>query len=263
MSETILFVDDERFVLAALRRCLRKRYTIRTSIKGTEALEFLADDSSIAVVVSDLAMPEMVGTDFLARAREIRPDVIRVMLTGHADIKSSLDAVNKGQIFRFLLKPCSTADMCSTLDTCLDQHRLEQSERRLLEKTLSGAINLLAEVYTLSSQGNYGTSTVVQYVNEQLASLGIPMWWQLKLAANLCRIGYIGLPKGLIDKLLRQERLSAQEKQLYRQHPKIAGQLISKIPRLEEVAMLVTHHLQRVDLRGQSPDPKTWSQSLL
>lgn len=104
----ILCVDDEEDVLRGLKRVLRSpRFETVGALSGAEGLERLKEEGAenFDVVVSDMRIPEMNGAQFLSRVREVAPDVSRILLTGQADVESSIAAVNDGQIFRFLTKP--------------------------------------------------------------------------------------------------------------------------------------------------------------
>src|SRR6478752_5272887 len=102
----VLCVDDEPNVLEGLALHLHRRYEVTRATSGAAGLEALAKDPAIAVVVSDMRMPGMDGAQFLSRVRATKTDVVRLLLTGHADMTSAIAAVNDGQIFRFLTKPC-------------------------------------------------------------------------------------------------------------------------------------------------------------
>jgi len=107
MSEKILFVDDEKFVLDTFRRNLRKHFEIETAEGSMAAFDQLERNGPFAVVVSDLKMPKMNGVEFLSMVKTRYPDSIRIMLTGQGDLNTAVAAVNQGSIFRFLTKPCS------------------------------------------------------------------------------------------------------------------------------------------------------------
>jgi DNA-binding NtrC family response regulator len=136
----ILLVDDEQRVLEGLSMHLRRNFTVQTATSGAAGLERLTADGAIAVVVSDMRMPNMDGATFLARAREIAPTTVRMMLTGQADIDSAIAAINGGQIFRFLTKPTSPANFLAAVTAALTQHRLIVSE-----KVLTSNVRLLKE----------------------------------------------------------------------------------------------------------------------
>ncbi|MBI3284831.1 MAG: EAL domain-containing protein [Burkholderiales bacterium] len=105
LERTLLLVDDELHVLSALERLLsRDGYRLLTADSGARALEILAAEP-VQVILSDQRMPEMSGTDFLSRAKEMYPDTVRILLTGYADIESVTRAVNDGAVYKFLYKP--------------------------------------------------------------------------------------------------------------------------------------------------------------
>ncbi|MBF1165380.1 MAG: EAL domain-containing protein, partial [Dechloromonas agitata] len=104
-EKTLLLVDDEPHILSSLTRLLRREgYTILTATSPTEAFEILAQQP-IQVVISDQRMPDMSGTEFLSRVRQIYPATIRLVLTGYTDLQSVTDAINHGAIYKFLTKP--------------------------------------------------------------------------------------------------------------------------------------------------------------
>src|SRR5262249_51713717 len=122
-----------------------------TALGPEQGLELLSKAGPYAVIVSDLRMPGMNGIQFLAEAKAIVPDSIRIMLTGYADTSAAIAAVNQGNIFRFLNKPCVGEVLNHTLLAALEQHRLVTAERVLLEQTLRGSIEVLTEMLSLSS----------------------------------------------------------------------------------------------------------------
>ena len=138
MCTKILIVDDDKNFLDSLHRSLRQRYDIVTAGSPAEGLHALNSGETFAVVVSDLAMPGMDGIAFLTKAKEISPLSVRIMLTGHGDLDAAMSAVNNGNIFRFLTKPCPAESLQSALDAGLEQYRLVTAEKELLQKTLEG-----------------------------------------------------------------------------------------------------------------------------
>lgn len=104
-AKTLLIVDDEPNILQALRRILRKcGYEILTATSAREGFDLLANHR-VQVILSDQRMPEMNGTEFLSRVRELYPDTIRIVLSGYTDLETITNAVNRGAIYRFLTKP--------------------------------------------------------------------------------------------------------------------------------------------------------------
>ena len=139
----ILFVDDELRILQAFERQLRKRFSIRTAESAQEALKILEVDGPCAVIVSDMWMPGMDGIELLARVKNLYPDTVRIMLTGNADQETAIEAVNCGQIFRFLTKPIPPEALTNSLDLAIREYRLITAEKELLSQTLKGSVNVL------------------------------------------------------------------------------------------------------------------------
>lgn len=129
MTDKVLFVDDDAKILAALRRRLRKQFAIDTVLGGREGLELLATEGPYAVVVADYCMPHMNGIEFLSRVRSVAPESVRMMLTGSADLQSAIQAVNEGNIFRFLTKPCATETLSEALCSGIAEFRRTSAEK--------------------------------------------------------------------------------------------------------------------------------------
>lgn len=132
-SHTLLFVDDEENILHALRRVFRKEpYKVLIATSGKEGLPLL-EANPVALVISDHRMPEMEGTEFLSRVREMKPDVVRIMLTGYADMKAATEAINNCQAYRFIAKPWNDDDLRITVREALRQYDLATLNRELTE----------------------------------------------------------------------------------------------------------------------------------
>jgi response regulator RpfG family c-di-GMP phosphodiesterase len=131
----VLLVDDEPGILSALRRLLRPAgYRLFTAESGQAGLAVL-EREAIALVVSDMRMPEMDGAAFLEQVRARWPGVIRILLTGYADVASTVAAINKGEIYRYIAKPWDDTDLQLIIRDALARQRLEQENRWLNELT--------------------------------------------------------------------------------------------------------------------------------
>ena len=131
MAPRILCVDDEPNILASLRRLFRSQgYHVMTAESGMEGLKRLETDQ-VDIVISDMRMPEMDGARFLERVRERWPDTLRLLLTGYADIQSILDAINRGEIYRYITKPWDDNDILLIVRHALERKALEQEKQRL------------------------------------------------------------------------------------------------------------------------------------
>jgi DNA-binding NtrC family response regulator len=149
MAHTILFVDDEPLVAEALKRSLRKEpYRVLSAQSAAQGMEILARQP-VDVVISDEMMPGMPGSEFLALVSRDYPETVRIILTGHANLKSAIRAINEGQVYRFLTKPCDELELIVTLRQALQHKELMTRSRRLLQavKHQNTVLEDLEEVY--------------------------------------------------------------------------------------------------------------------
>ncbi len=136
MKHTVLCVDDEQNILSALKRILRKEgYQLLTASSGVEGLEILKEND-VHLVMSDQRMPQMSGTEFLARVKEEYPDTIRIILTGYTDVDSITESINRGHIYKFFLKPWNDQNLKLEIKKALEQYDLVQANKRLHETVL-------------------------------------------------------------------------------------------------------------------------------
>jgi signal transduction histidine kinase len=128
---TLLIVDDEPDVLDSLRHQFHRSYRVLTRTSGAEAIEILAQDE-VDLILSDQRMPGMTGDQLLRRARELKPDAIRMLFTGYADIQAVISAVNEGHIFRYILKPWDSTELEGIIRQGVEQYDLLAERRRLI-----------------------------------------------------------------------------------------------------------------------------------
>jgi CheY-like chemotaxis protein len=240
----VLCVDDEPAVLEGLSLHLRRRFDVSTAPGGADALALLERDGPTDVIISDMRMPGMDGATFLGTARQLYPDSVRMLLTGQSDMASAISAVNNGQIFRFLTKPCPPADMMAAVTAAAEQHRLLTSEKVLLEQTLHGSIKALTDVLALTHPATFGRAMrIKRNVSEMASATEMTERWQVEVAAMLSQLGYVALPPEVSEKLYFGQHLSPQEEEMVARVPQVTEQLLGNIPRLEVVrAMLVGLH---------------------
>lgn len=132
---TVLCVDDESNILSALRRLLRTEgYRVVTATGGAEGLQQL-ERGQIDVVISDMRMPEMDGAEFLAQVAQRWPDTMRILLTGYADLGSTVAAINEGSIYRYIGKPWEDGDLVVAVRRALEHQEVDRERRRLLDLT--------------------------------------------------------------------------------------------------------------------------------
>jgi response regulator RpfG family c-di-GMP phosphodiesterase len=259
MNERVLFVDDEQNVLDAIQRTLRKHVEIQTATSGAAGLRVLQAGGPFALVVSDMRMPSMSGPQFLARVREQEPETVRMILSGQADLQATIEAVNEGHIYRFLSKPCPPDQLLAAVTDGLNQHRLITAEKVLLEQTLSGSVKMLIEILGMvSPAASSRASRLQRYAIALSSALLLPDQWQWGLAAFVSQIGCVALPKEILSKVEASQGLTDEEKRLYESHPEVAGKLLAAIPRLEDVAAIVTAQFGSVSFAGKPDDVRQW-----
>jgi response regulator RpfG family c-di-GMP phosphodiesterase len=255
MNDMILFVDDDANVLSAYQRQLRKQFSIDTAPGPEQGLEALARRGPYAVVVSDMNMPGMDGVQFLARARDIAPDTVRMMLTGNASLNTAIDALKEGNIFRFLTKPCPPEILSKSLQAGIEQYRLIKAERDLLEKTLSGSIKVLTDILSMVDPESFGRAVMLRDSTRTLAkALKVPNLWEVVVAAMVAQIGCVTIPPQLTAKARSGQPLSPEETLMLSRVPEIGRNLLGNIPRLESVAKIVLYQNKRFDGSGFPQD---------
>lgn len=258
MNMKILIVDDERHILDSLRRGLMRRYDLTTAEGPEEGLAALHSLGPFAVVISDLAMPGMDGVKFLAKVKEISPLSVRIMLTGHGDFESSVAAVNEGNIFRFLTKPCPVEGIIRAIDAGIEQYRLVMAEKELLRGTLRGCIKVLIDILNLVSPEAFSRGErIKRLMMHVLKRIGMGNPLKYELAGMLSQIGMVAVPQEIIFKRFRGMELSPEEAQIYRMHATVASTLLSQIPRMNDVVEIVGHQLDCMNAGNESPLPES------
>jgi signal transduction histidine kinase len=175
----ILYVDDEVTNLQGMRYLLDERFTLLTTADPDEALKIL-NAENIAVLLTDQRMPAMTGTELCARARDMKPDTVRILITAYADLHAAIDAVNRGQVRRYLSKPHSEEELVEALRTAIDFFHLQRTVKDM-------------EIRVIRS-GNQATAQVVRAeLADELSAL------HEKLSASLEHVGDL-IQAGLSDR---------------------------------------------------------------
>lgn len=251
MSERVLFVDDDPNILKTFRAGFRKKFDLDLAEGAQEALDKLKAGERYAVIVSDQKMPKMSGMDFFAVVQEKAPTAVRIMLTGHGDFNLAMDAVNRGQLFRFLLKPCPIDELARAIDAALRQYRLVMAEKVLLKQTLKGTVELLTEIVSLVNPEAFGRSQrIKRHMTYLVEQMGITGGWLYELAGMLSQLGCILLPDKTLAKLQAGRALDGEEMQLFDMHPTLGAELLKKIPRMEKVAQMIAYQEKNYDGTG-------------
>jgi response regulator RpfG family c-di-GMP phosphodiesterase len=237
---TVLCVDDEQNVVDSLRLNLRKHFNVLTALSAAEGLALLGKTPDVAVVISDMRMPEKDGAAFLAEVKNAAPTAVRMLLTGFSDIEAAMRAVNEGQIFRFLTKPCSPEHLLATLTAGVEQHRLITAERVLLQKTLVGSVKAIVDILALSNPMALGRAMRIRDTVRKLArEMRIEQAWRIEFAALLSQLGSVQLPDETVRKLYDGETIDDSERVKVIDNMATTNKILSHIPRLEPVMELL------------------------
>jgi signal transduction histidine kinase len=156
---TLLIVDDEVDVLESLRHQFHRTYRVLTSPTGAEAIDLL-QNNDVEVLLSDQRMPGMSGDVLLKKARELKPDTIRMLFTGYADIQAVINAVNEGHIFRYILKPWDSAELEGIIRQGIEQYDLLAERRRLIAELQEANARLVAANADLARAGQLKTAFI-------------------------------------------------------------------------------------------------------
>jgi response regulator RpfG family c-di-GMP phosphodiesterase len=283
---TLLLVDDEPNILSSLKRVFRSEgYRIIMAQSAVQGLEYLKT-TTIDLVISDMRMPEMDGAEFLAVVAAKWPDTVRILLTGFSDIASTIEAINKGKIYRYISKPWEDNDLKLTVGQALEQKFLERERRRLetltqkqnaelrdlnanLEDKVAQRTKELEDAHE-SLKKSYASSIKVfstllekragalaghsRRVSEHARSLGMRMGLEtatvqsLIFAGLLHDIGKIGLPDRLMTRAFND--LTAEERRQVMNHAAIGQAIVMAMEPLQEAARYIACHHEYIDGSG-------------
>jgi diguanylate cyclase (GGDEF)-like protein len=202
VERTLLLVDDDEDIGAALKRLLRlEGYNILCARSGQEGLELLARNQ-VQVIVSDQRMPEMTGVEFLSRVKELYPKTVRLILSGYADLSSVTDAINRGAIYKFLTKPWDNETLCANVLEAFRHYELTQQKNNLaleIQEANTTLASLSLELSKLVSQKDIQIERISNY--DQLTGLPNRTWFldRLKQALEQSRLNSQSLAVLLID----------------------------------------------------------------
>jgi len=251
----VLFVDDDPDILALFERQFRKQFVMEVALGAAEGLAALKSGRKFGVVVSDMTMPEMNGVEFLRQARQISPDTVRLMLSGNGDQATAVAAVNEGCVFKFLSKPCHPQALAGAIEAALSQYALIVGERELLEKTLNGCVQVLLEIISLIDPQGFGSAKAFRECALAIAKvLSVERLWEIEVSAMLSLIGKVAIPPEVVLKARLGRNLTEAERMMVDRVPEIGSQLLSHVPRLENVAKIVLYSGLNFDGSGFPKD---------
>jgi response regulator RpfG family c-di-GMP phosphodiesterase len=131
----ILYVDDEAHNLSAFKANFRRDFTVFTAESGQEGLDIF-EKEDLNIILTDQRMPNMTGIEFLEKVKNINPEPMRILITGYSDINAVIDAINRGQVYRYLNKPWHYEDLKSTILSALEVYNLRRQNKLLADELL-------------------------------------------------------------------------------------------------------------------------------
>lgn len=287
-AATLLFIDDEANILAALKRLFRPLgYNILTAESGAEAIALL-ERETVDLVVSDMRMPRMSGAEVLEQVRNRWPEVMRILLTGYSDVDSTIAAVNRGEIYRYIAKPWDDNEIVLTVRDALERKHLLAEKQRLEAMTLRQNEELKMLNASLEDKVRQRTedlhialeqlkrdyfTTIQVFANlmelrkgtmaghsRRVAQLCLDIAHRMSVpeadirdietAALLHNIGKIGLPDRLLD--TPYVELSEADRVEFDKHPRRAAAALMALNLLTPASRLIRYHRERYDGAGNS-----------
>jgi signal transduction histidine kinase/class 3 adenylate cyclase/ActR/RegA family two-component response regulator len=170
----LLVVDDEPDNLDLLYRTFHRDYTVLRAENGPAALEILAQEGDVAVIISDQRMPLMRGVEFLALAATQYPDIIRIILTGYTDVEDLVEAINAGKVFKFVTKPWNAEELKVVVRQAMDTHNVLKVRTRELSRALrrESLLNTVINTIRNAQYGKSGGSPLQQILQRIVESVG-------------------------------------------------------------------------------------------
>jgi putative nucleotidyltransferase with HDIG domain len=246
MAEEILFVDDEEYILDIASQIFAERgISILTAKNAVEALDILRNHE-IAVLISDNHMPGMRGIDLLSRVKAISPDTVKILMTGFADLETALEAINKVEVFRFIVKPWENTQLVDLVEDAFERYRLIKSIIKGDENTMLSLVHAL-ELKDSYTRGH--SERVASYALSIAQYLGLAeeVLTAIRYASWLHDCGKIGVSENILNS---EGPLDEAELHIIRNHP-MWGADVARKARLSDIIVntILSHH-ERYDGKG-------------
>ncbi|HEY9284226.1 MAG TPA: HD domain-containing phosphohydrolase [Pyrinomonadaceae bacterium] len=259
MNFQIMLVDDEPNSLGRLERLFAGDYQVAAACSSDEALWRL-EQHDVALLITRQRTPSVTGIELLTRTASMRPHMVRIVLTDHADLKAMIDADHCGEVYRCVTGPWDEEDLRLTVARAVRQyttnrarHEAEESNKRLarsLRETTQGVIRVIADTMEAKDRHVYGHARRVSgyalAVGRRMR-LGVELLEQISLAALMHDVGKIGTPDAI---LLKPAALTDEEHAVVRLHAERGARMLAEIPGMGEAAAAVRHHHEDFDGRG-------------
>jgi response regulator RpfG family c-di-GMP phosphodiesterase len=247
----ILVVDDEVANVRLLKRVLSPEHDVFEAQSGAEGVAIL-EKEPISLIITDQRMPSMTGVQLLEKSLTLRPDAIKILLTGYTDVQALIDAINAGHVYKYVPKPWDADELKLTVRRALEAFELKESNDMLvrdlqyalaqLEELSTGAIRALADALDAKCDYTAGHSLRVSRIAVMIGKgMGLPEdhLKDLELAGILHDIGKIGVPESI---LWKPAKLSDEEHEIMSKHPVTSAQIIGELKGMARTREYVLHH---------------------
>jgi putative two-component system response regulator len=244
-TDKILFLDDDQNVLNALRRLFVRDFDILMSTSGPDALDLLRKNE-VSVIVSDNLMPGMKGIEFLQQAKHIAPDSVRIMLTGYGDMQAAIDAINRGEVYKFIEKPWDNDELRATIVGSVDRYRVVRSLRMADEYSLYS----IAQTIELKDHYTRGhCDRVARYAVAMAEAMGIDEMLKenIRRGSWLHDGGKIGVPEAILN---YPGPLNEEQMTVVKQHPGWGADVIKLAHLPEPIVNIALYHHEHFDGSG-------------
>lgn len=253
-KHTILIVDDEDHNLQLLKRTLRNDYHILTAKNGYEGLMVLDEHiDHVSLIISDHKMPKMEGTEFLEKANQMSPSIVKILLTGFSDIEILTDAVNKCGLFQYILKPYEPEELKKIVENGIEKFNLISSKSTILmdlKELFYKTIKSISSALDSKDPYTHGHSLRVTLYSLILANeleLNDRELEEIETAGLLHDIGKIAIPQSI---LCKPGKLTDDEFKVMKLHPENSERLITNIKKLKGISSWLKTHHERWDGQG-------------
>jgi len=238
---TVLIVDTDGKALASTQRKLRKHFETHIALGPRLGLQRLMEEGPYAVVIAEFSMDQMDGVDFLAQVRELWPHTTRILLSRAAmDVADLLRVINDCEVFRLLSASCDDATLLSVAENGIDRYNRICASTRSLNDTHAVFAKAVHEIVCwLRGEVRDMISPMLPLLRGLCQKLNDPSPVSTETAFLLSVIGLIALPPALLEKIIRGQELTEEERLIFAGHPAHAVELIRHLPQVEEVVEIL------------------------
>jgi response regulator RpfG family c-di-GMP phosphodiesterase len=246
IANTVIVVADEEYIRNSIIRLFSDiDMRVLSASSASEALSHFQREE-IAVIVSDNQMPGLMGIDLLSKIKEISPDTMKILMTGYADLATAVDAINRGEVFRFITKPWDDDALIDTVREAIKRYQIVQGLKKEDESTLLS----LAQTIELKDPYTRGhCESVARYALMIAGSLRLSdeLKKEIRYGSWLHDCGKIGIPENILNK---NGSLDEHEFEIIKNHPRWGADVAVHAHMSENIVKIILHHHEKYDGSG-------------